>query len=110
MKLESRRERELRLRKQRRSGILGMVLMFGLVTVVAVSLLVSSNTLKKKNEEYEVQKAKLEQQLSEQQERKSELEEYKKYVQTKKFVEEVAKNKFGLLYPDEIVFKPEDTQ
>lgn len=110
MKLESRRERELRLRKQRRSGILGMVLMFGLVIVVAVSLLVSSNNLKKKNEEYEAQKAKLEQQLAEQQERKSELEEYKKYVQTKKFVEEVAKNKFGLLYPDEIVFKPEDTQ
>lgn len=110
MKLESRRERELRLRKQRRSSILGMALMFGLVIVVAVSLLLSSNALKKKNEEYEAQKAKLEQQLTEQQERKSELEEYKKYVQTKKFVEEVAKDKFGLLYPDEIVFKPEDTQ
>ena len=26
----------------------------------------------------------------------------------KKFVEEVAKNKFGLLYPDEILIKPDD--
>ena len=39
---------------------------------------------------------------------KKELEEYKKYVKTKKFVEEVAKNKFGLLYPDEILIKPDD--
>lgn len=110
MKLESRRERELRLRKQRRSGILGMILMLGLVLVVVVSLFMSSNALKKKNEDYEAQKVKLEQQLAEQQERKSELEEYKKYVQTKKFVEEVAKDKFGLLYPGEVVFKPEDRQ
>jgi len=110
MKLESRRERELRLKRQRRSGMLGMILAFGLVLVVAVSLLISTKALKEKNEEYEVQKAKLEQQLTEQEERKSELEEYKKYVQTKKFVEEVAKDKFGLLYPDEIVFKPENKQ
>ena len=40
--------------------------------------------------------------------RQKELEEYKKYVKTKKFVEEVAKNKFGLLYPDEILIKPDD--
>ncbi len=110
MKLESRRERELRIKRQRRSGMLGMILAFGLVLVVAVSLLISTKALKEKNDEYEEQKAKLEQQLTEQEERKSELEEYKKYVQTKKFVEEVAKDKFGLLYPDEIVFKPENKQ
>ena len=28
-----------------------------------------------------------------------------KYVQTKKFAEEIAKDKFGLIYPDEIIFK-----
>jgi len=110
MKLESRRERELRLKRQRRSGMLGMFLAFGLVLVVAASLFISTKSLKQKNDEYEEQKAKLEQQLTEQEERKSELEEYKKYVQTKKFVEEVAKDKFGLLYPDEIVFKPENKQ
>ena len=34
-----------------------------------------------------------------------ELNEYNKYIQTKKFVEEVAKDKFGLVYPDEIIFR-----
>ena len=37
--------------------------------------------------------------------RTEELNEYKKYVQTKKFAEEIAKDKFGLIYPDEIIFK-----
>ena len=40
-------------------------------------------------------------------ERKAELEEYEKYVQTKKYVEEVAREKLGLVYENEIIFKPE---
>lgn len=65
-------------------------------------------TLEKKNRIYEEQSESLTQQINEQQQRQKELEEYKKYVKTKKFVEEVAKNKFGLLYPDEILIKPDD--
>ena len=48
------------------------------------------------------------QQINEQQQRQKELEEYKSTLRQKKFVEEVAKNKFGLLYPDEILIKPDD--
>ena len=43
--------------------------------------------------------------MDEEQKRTNELNEYKKYIQTKKFVEEVAKDKFGLVYPDEIIFR-----
>ena len=39
------------------------------------------------------------------QKRTDELNEYKKYIQTKKYVEDVAKDKFGLVYPDEIIFR-----
>ena len=41
-------------------------------------------------------------------ERAKEIEEYGKYVQTKKYAEEVAKEKLGLVYEDEIIFKAED--
>ena len=34
------------------------------------------------------------------------LEEYKVYVKTKQFAEEVAKEKLGLVNPDEILLKP----
>ena len=36
-----------------------------------------------------------------------ELEERRVYVQTKKYVEEIAK-KIGFVYPDEIVYKPQN--
>ena len=44
-------------------------------------------------------------QLDDEQKRTDELNEYKKYIQTKKYVEDVAKDKFGLVYPDEIIFR-----
>lgn len=39
--------------------------------------------------------------------RTEELDEYKVHVKTKQFAEEVAKEKFGLIYPNELVLKPE---
>lgn len=37
-----------------------------------------------------------------------ELEDKKVYMQTKKYIEEVAREKLGLVYPGEIIFEPED--
>lgn len=37
-----------------------------------------------------------------------EIKEQKAYVQTKKYVEEMAREKLGLVYKDEIIFKAED--
>ena len=48
----------------------------------------------------------LQSQIDDENKRSDELSEYEKYVKTKKFVEEIAKNKFGLIYPDELIFKP----
>lgn len=107
MKLESRRERDMRYRRQKRSSIMGVIVIFALVLIIGVALFVGKNSIDSKNKEYESQIAQLQEQLSEQEERKKELEEYRKYIKTKKFVEEVAKDKFGLLYPNEIMFKPE---
>ena len=107
MKFETRREREQRLRRQRRSGIAGMLVAFLLVTIIGIAMWNGKQSLAAKNVEYESQKAVLQEKIKEQETRQAELEQYKKYIQTKKFVEEVAKDKFGLLYPDELVFKPE---
>ena len=41
-------------------------------------------------------------------ERKEAISDYKAYVQTKQFAEEVARKKFGLVYEDEIIFKVGD--
>ena len=36
------------------------------------------------------------------------LEEKEDYMKTKKYVEDVARNQLGLVYPDEIVIRPEE--
>ncbi len=86
------------------------------VSVIAISLVVmmlsavityKSIELKAKNEAYIQREESLSRQIEDELERKAELEEYEKYVQTKKYVEEVAREKLGLVYENEIIFKPE---
>lgn len=107
MKFETRRERETRLKRQKHSAVLGMVLAFTLVIILGIAMWSGKKTLEKKNAVYEAQLTQLQSQIEEQEARTSQLEEYKKYIQTKKFVEEMAKDKFGMIYPNELVFKPE---
>lgn len=105
MRFETKREREQRRKRQKRSAILGMV--FAMLVVVGLGVLLwnGKKNIEAKNVEYEKQIKELQEQVDEEKQRTEELNEYKKYVQTKKFSEEIAKDKFGLIYPDEIIFK-----
>ena len=55
----------------------------------------------------ERQETQLTTQLEEEKEEAQDLEERRVYVQTKKYVEEVAKQ-IGFVYPDEIIYKPQN--
>lgn len=105
MRFETKREREQRRKRQKRSAILGMV--FAMLVVVGLGVLLwnGKKNIEAKNVEYEKQIKELQEQVDEEKQRTEELNEYKKYVQTKKFAEEIVKDKFGLIYPDEIIFK-----
>ena len=48
--------------------------------------------------------------MAEEEARAAQLEEYRIYVQTKQYVEKVAKEKLGLVNKDEILLKPRDSQ
>ena len=76
-------------------------------TVLCLLLVASFGTfqLQQKNQAYQQQEEELLAQIAEEEERTQEIEELKKYVQTKKYVEEVAKERLGLVYEDEILFK-----
>ena len=77
------------------------------VTILCLLVVVSFGEmqLKQKNEAYQRREEELMAQLEEEEQRTQEIEELKKYVQTKKYVEEVAKERLGLVYEDEILFK-----
>jgi cell division protein DivIC len=50
----------------------------------------------------------LQEQLDEQDERALDLDNLKAYVQTKQYIEDIAREKLGLVYKDEIIIKKED--
>ena len=100
MKLESRRERAERLKKQRRSTLAGMIIAIIVVVALGVVLWRGKAGLEEKNADYQAQITELQSKIDDENKRSDELSEYEKYV------EEIAKNKFGLIYPDELVFKP----
>lgn len=64
-------------------------------------------TIDGKDELYqlEARENKLAKEYEQEQQKSEELEEERAYVQTKMYVEEMAK-KLGLVYPDEIIYKP----
>jgi cell division protein DivIC len=75
-----------------------LILLIGMVTV-------SSITLKAKEESYRAQEIELEQQIEDEKARAEEIEDLEDYVGTDEYVEEIAKEKLGLVYDDEIVFR-----
>ncbi len=70
--------------------------------------MISRMSLKAEQEEYIKREETLNTQIAEEEKRAEELVEYEKYTKTSKYVEEVAKEKLGLVYEDEIVFQTEE--
>ena len=55
-----------------------------------------------------LREADLERRIERQIERSAEIEAYEKYTKTRKYFEEVAKEKLGLIYEGEILFRNEN--
>ena len=84
-------------------AIMGITLV---VASLAVVVNLKSTSMRKKELEYQIREETLEKQKAEEENRARELEEYRVYVQTKQYIEEIAKQKLGLVPPDEILLKP----
>lgn len=65
----------------------------------------STDKLRLQEREYSQQEEILSKKIMEQEERTDNLNEQKKYVKTDKYIEEIAREKLGLINPDEILFK-----
>ena len=85
-----------------------MFLVTLVVIMIMVAVAVQSVELEQKIEAYAAREEQLKEQIAAEDERTQEIEEYRKYTQTKAYVEEVAKDKLGLVYEGEILFKEDD--
>ncbi len=95
-----------RTRKTNRQSKLGLFVVFLVVLTVIIACGVRSISLRKQSRELAITESQLENQIESEHLRTDELEEREKYMKTKKYIEDEAKNKLGLVNEDEIVIKP----
>lgn len=88
-----------------RFAIIGITVVVGFL---AVAVSVRGSSLKQQDRDYQMKQESLAAAIEDEERRATELEERKVYVKTKQYVEEVAREKLGLVKPDEIVIKPEN--
>lgn len=93
--------------RKRRQNRFGMFLVSIAVVMLLVVVTFSGFKLQKKLEVYQQKELALQEQIEAEEERAKKIEEYEKYTQTKKYIEEVARDKLGLVYEGEILFKDE---
>lgn len=103
MKSYGRSRRVIRDKWANRMAIMGITLV---VMCLAVAINIKGADLKQSDLDYKVREENLDAQVKAEEKRTEELKEYKIYVKTKQYAEEVAKEKLGLVNPDEILLKP----
>lgn len=91
--------------KKRRSG-LGLI--SAMVLLICVVVMVDKQNLNREQIVAQARVKKLEQAIEEAQTKAKRIEEQKAYMKTQKYIEEIAREKLGLVYEDEIVFKSKD--
>ncbi len=94
-----------RMRRQMRQGTLMIAF---IVVILCVSICVKTRSLKAQVKENNEKIDLLNSQIATEQERARDLSEQEQYRSTKAYVEEIAHEKLGLVYPDEIFIKAED--
>lgn len=102
-KIQGKRARAKRQLQHRVS----MYAILAVIFVLGATLSVASISLHAKNKEYKSQEAELEAQIMAEVKRSEEIDELESYVGTDEYVEDVAKEKLGLVYPNEILFEAE---
>ncbi len=97
-------KRTNRRRKRRRSSlymiVAVIVLMLGALSVKRITLDANCQKLETQKQELEAKKESLLQE-------KEEIEKQAEYMQTPKYIEDVAREKLGLVYKNEVIFKAE---
>ncbi len=95
------RRRRRRAKRNKRNILLLTIVM----CIVSATILFSGFELKKKMMVYAAQEQEIQLKLDAEQERTKEIEKLREYTQSDEYVEEVAREKLGLVYPNEIIFR-----
>lgn len=86
----------------------GMGLVIAIVFVLFAVITYNKIGLDAKSKDMHAEKEKYEKQLSKLEEENENIEDYRDYVKSDENIENIAREKLGLVYPGDIVFEAED--
>lgn len=101
-------KRRRRKRKPKVKSFGSVFALMVLTVLIAGGMTVKTNALKEKEAEYEKKEKYLLEEIDKQNQRSEEIEEYREYMQTKQYIEDMARQKLGLVYKDEIIFEADN--
>ena len=94
--------------RKKRQNRFGMLLVSMVVIMLMVVGAIKSIELREKKARYAQKEQTLIEQIEAETKRSEEIDQYEKYTQTMKYIEDVAKDRLGLVYEGEIIFKDEN--
>lgn len=95
-------------RKKTRKRRTGLYVIIAVVLVMLGALSMKKYTLDAHCQKLEQQQTELEDEIASLQEERQRIDERAAYVQTPKYIEDIAREKLGLVYKDEIIFKADN--
>ncbi len=96
------------VKKKRPARMLGIIILLICTVGISSFFYYKKKELQDEYDSLEAEKKRVEILIQEEQKRSEEIEEYRAYVQTKSYIEEVARDVLGLVYKNEVVFKPKN--
>ncbi len=96
-----RRRQKKRVQNHKRS----IIAICSVIVLLIIMVSFSSVTLRAKETSYRAQEAELESLIEDEEERSAEIDELESYVGTDSYVEEMAKDKLGMIYENELIIK-----
>lgn len=95
-------------KRKKRVNQFGVIAICMVLVVFTCVLSVKTVQLQEKQKQYDTRIQVLERQISEEEQYAAQLEEERIYVQTKQYVEKIAREKLGLVNADELLVKPRE--
>ena len=96
-----------RRRRKRRTSLYLVMLVVG---VFLATLVIQGASLRADCQRLETEQSQLVQKKKNLQKEQEKIKEKEEYMQTDEYIEDIAREKFGLVYDNEIIFKPADSE
>lgn len=95
-------------RKIRKVSKLNIILMYCVLLALVLVMTVQTSKLTAQTRTLEAKEAMIDLTIAEQENQKISLSDKLEYINTREYIEEQAREKLGLLYPNEIIIKEKD--